>query len=42
MDRKGFTFLVKLYVYNRKYHMYGCQELALQRIKGKLERLANT
>jgi hypothetical protein len=36
MDRKGFTFLVKLYVYNRKYGMTSCQQLALDRIRGKL------
>ena len=37
MDRKGFTFLVKLYVYNRKYGMEYCNQITIDRIRGRLD-----
>lgn len=39
MDKKGFTWRIKKYLYFRKCKMPACAMLELQGISGKLERL---
>ena len=39
MTGKSFTHLAKLFVYNRKFKMVGCNQITIDRVRGRLDLL---